>query len=672
LPKDLTVFEALDMVLRLIGSKRHLTVKGDRSVTGLVVQQQCIGPNQLTLSDFAIMAQSHFGLTGTALSLGEQPLKGLISPQAMARMAISEALLNMAGAKITKLTDVKCLANWMLAAKLPGEGAWLYDACCALRDILLELDIAIIGGKDSLSMALEIIGPDNKAHIVKAPGELIISAMAPMDDVTNKVTPDLKKPDNTLLFINLANNKNRLGGSALAQVHSQIGNDCPDMEDIDLFKRSFEAVQILIDKDLICSIHDRSDGGLIVTLLEMAFAGNVGLDISIKSNNTAIETLFSEELGLVVETDRIEEALKLLVDLGIPVEEIGTVGKYGGTIKIEHNDVLVLDREMTNLRKIWEATSTEIDMLQANPKCVKEEARVNAELIETPPYKLTFEPSATSYDILSSSNKPKIAIIRERGSNGDKEMATAFYLAGFSPWDVTMTDIVEGNVTLDQFKGIAFVGGFTFGDVLDAGKGWAGVIKFNPEVKRQFDNFYDRPDTFSFGVCNGCQLMALLGWIPWSEIADEKQPRFISNESGRFESRFPTVRVRSSPAIMLEGMEDSILGVWSAHAQGRFFVPEKEMLKEIIENDLAPIAFVDINGEPTEIYPFNPNGSPFGIASLCSRDGRHLAMMPHSERSFLLWQLPWIPDEWKDLKASPWLQMFQNAYRWCTQQEENL
>ena len=672
LPKDLTVFEALNMVLRLIGSKRYLTVKGDRSVTGLVAQQQCIGPNQLTLSDFAVMAQSHFDLTGTALSLGERPLKGLISPQVMARMTISEALLNIIGAKITKLEDVKFLANWMLAAKLPGEGAWLYDAVCALRDILLELDIAIIGGKDSLSMALEITGPDNKSHIVKAPGQLIISASAPMDDITNKITPDLKKPGNALLSINLSNGKNRLGGSALAQVHGQVGNDCPDMESVSLFKRAFEATQMLIDKKLICSIHDRSDGGLIVTLSEMAFAGNVGLDISIKSNHTAIETLFSEELGLVVETDKLEEALKLLTDFGIPVDSIGTVGKYGGKIKVRHNGIIVLDCEMTALRQIWEATSTEIDKLQANPECVEEEARVNAKLIKAPPYRLTFEPSTTPDSILNSGNKPKIAIIRERGSNGDKEMATAFYLAGFDPWDVTMTDIVKGNVTLDQFKGIAFVGGFTFGDILDAGKGWAGVIKFNPKVKKQFDDFYNRSDTFSFGVCNGCQLMALLGWIPWSDISDEKQPRFINNNSGRFESRFPIVEIKPSPAIMFEGMERSILGVWSAHAQGRLFVPEEEMLREIMEKNLAPITFVDINGEATETYPFNPNGSPFGIAGLCSENGRHLAMMPHSERSFLLWQLPWIPDEWKDLEASPWLQMFQNAYRWCTQQEENL
>ncbi|MCK4592681.1 phosphoribosylformylglycinamidine synthase subunit PurQ, partial [Candidatus Parcubacteria bacterium] len=434
---------------------------------------------------------------------------------------------------------------------------------------------------------------------------------------------------------------------------------------------AFEAVQMLIDKKLISAIHDRSDGGLIVTLLEMAFAGNVGLDISIKSNSETIETLFSEELGLVLESDNAEEIVKLLNDLGIPVKVIGSVGNYGGKIKVRHNNELVLDEEMTTLRQIWEATSTAIDMLQANPECVKEEAQVNAELITPPPYKLTFKPKTTPDNILNSSNKPKVAIIREEGSNGDEEMAMAFNLAGFEVWDVAITDIIEGRITLDQFRGIAFVGGFTFGDVLDAGKGWAGVIKFNPEAKKQFDGFYNRPDTFSFGVCNGCQLMALLGWIPWQGIPDEKQPRFINNKSGRFESRFPTVEIQPSPAIMFKGMESSILGVWSAHAEGQLFVPDKQMLDEIVENSLAPVVFVDMDGEPTEIYPFNPNSSPFGIAGLCSKDGRHLAMMPHAERSFLLWQLPWIPEEWKSLEASPWLRMFQNAFEWC-KQEENI
>lgn len=673
LPEDLTVFETLDKVLRSIsvGSKKFLTKKADRSVGGCVAQQQCIGPNHITLSDYAIYARSMLELSGTVNTIGEQPIKSLISPQASINMSVGEMILNMAGARITNFNDIKCLANWMLAAKLPGEGAWLYDASCALRDIMLKLGIAIMGGKDSLSMAVKTTNPQGEEHTVKAPRSVVISGIAPMDDITQKVTADLKKPGNKLLFLDLANGKNRLGSSALAQVHNQIGNDCPNMEDVDLLKRAFEAVQMLIDKKLISAIHDRSDGGLIVTLLEMAFAGNVGLDISIKSNSETIETLFSEELGLVLESDNAEEIVKLLNDLGIPVKVIGSVGNYGGKIKVRHNNELVLDEEMTTLRQIWEATSTAIDMLQANPECVKEEAQVNAELITPPPYKLTFKPKTTPDNILNSSNKPKVAIIREEGSNGDEEMAMAFNLAGFEVWDVAITDIIEGRITLDQFRGIAFVGGFTFGDVLDAGKGWAGVIKFNPEAKKQFDGFYNRPDTFSFGVCNGCQLMALLGWIPWQGIPDEKQPRFINNKSGRFESRFPTVEIQPSPAIMFKGMESSILGVWSAHAEGQLFVPDKQMLDEIVENSLAPVVFVDMDGEPTEIYPFNPNSSPFGIAGLCSKDGRHLAMMPHAERSFLLWQLPWIPEEWKSLEASPWLRMFQNAFEWC-KQEENI
>ena len=673
LPKNLTVFEVLDKILRLvsIGSKRFLTTKADRSVTGHIAQQQCIGPNHTTLSDYAIYARSMLEPSGTVTTIGEQPIKGLISPQASVNMSVGEMILNMAGAKITKIEDIKCLANWMLAAKLPGERTWLYDGCCSLRDIMLQLKLAVIGGKDSGSMAVRSTDPCENEHTVKCPRSAVISGIAPMDDITKKVTADLKKPGNKLLFVDLANGKNRLGGSALAQVHSQIGNDCPDMEDTNLIVRAFKAVQTLIDKELINAIHDRSDGGLIVTLLEMAFAGNVGLNVLIESNNEIIETLFSEELGLVIATDKPEEVIKLLEDLEIPVAEIGIVGNYGGKIKVRHNGTLVLDKEMTTLRQIWEATSTEIDMLQANPECVEEEAQVNAKLIAPPPYKLTFEPKNTPENILDSSNKPKVAIIREEGSNGDEEMAVAFDLAGFETLDVNMTDIIEGRVALDQFRGIAFVGGFTFGDVLDAGKGWAGVIKFNPKAKKQFDDFYNRSDTFSFGVCNGCQLMALLGWIPWQGIPDEKQPRFINNRSGRFESRFPTVEIQPSSAIMLQGMEGSRIGVWSAHAQGRLFVPDKQTLNEIIEENQTPVTFVDIDGNSTETYPFNPNGSPFGIAGLCSKDGRHLAMMPHAERSFLLWQLPWIPEEWKDLEASPWLRMFQNAYSWC-KQEENI
>jgi phosphoribosylformylglycinamidine synthase len=262
--------------------------------------------------------------------------------------------------------------------------------------------------------------------------------------------------------------------------------------------------------------------------------------------------------------------------------------------------------------------------------------------------------------------KPKVAVIREEGSNGDREMTSAFYLAGFEVWDVTMTDLLADKICLDDFSGIAFVGGFSYADVLDSAKGWAGVIRFHKTHYDQFNKFYERPDTFSLGVCNGCQLMALLGWIPWRGVSDNIQPRFIQNKSGRFESRFPTVRILPSPAIMLKGMEGSTLGVWVAHGEGRLYCPDGEIMRDILQRDLAPIRFVDDSGEFADIYPFNPNGSPSGITALCSRDGRHLAMMPHPERTFLKWQWAYMPEDWKkDIEASPWIKLFQNAMEWC-------
>jgi len=670
LPKNLTVREALERVLRLVsvGSKRFLTTKVDRSVTGLIAQQQCVGPNQITLCDYAVVAQSHFGLTGTALSLGEQPIKGLISPGAMARMTVAEALLNMAGAKITKLEDVKCSANWMLAAKLPGEGAWLYDAACTLRDICVELGIAPDGGKDSLSMAAKTTAPDGSPQIVKGPGELVIGAYAPMPDITRKVTPDLKQPENTLMLIDLTLGKNRLGGSALAQVYKQIGNDCPDVEDIRLLSRAFKVIQELVEKKLILSIHDRSDGGLIVTLLEMAFAGNVGLKINFRTLADPIRAFFSEELGWVIECKKLNEVRKILRNHKIPFQTIGKIAPKGNTeIVIQHNGEEALKDSMLRLRQIWEETSSQIDQLQANPKCVKQEAKVNAELITTPKYRLSFEPKLTPpKDIFTASQNPKVAILRTEGSNGDREMASAFFLAGFDVWDVTVSDLLSEKANLDDFRGVAFVGGFTYADVLDAGKGWAGVIRFNEQLVKQFKHFYERPDTFSLGVCNGCQLMVLLGWVPWPGLLDKEQPRFIRNTSERFESRFSTVRILPSPAIMLRGMEDSILGVWVAHGEGRFHLPKREIFDTIGKKNLAPLRFVDPIGNVTRTYPFNPNGSIEGIAALCSLNGRHLAMMPHPERTFLKWQWPWMPkDSEENLEASPWLKLFQNAREWC-------
>jgi phosphoribosylformylglycinamidine synthase len=675
LPKDLTVRQALDRVLRLlsVGSKRFLTNKVDRSVSGLIARQQCAGPLQLTVSDVAVIAQSHFGLTGAACSIGEQPAKELIDPAAMARMSVGEALTNIVWARISGLGDIRCSANWMWAPKLPGEGSRLYDAAVAMRDVMIEFGMAVDGGKDSLSMAAKVTNPDGTNETVKSPGTLVISAYVTCPDITKTVTPDIKQPGKSkLLYIDLAGGRNRLGGSALAQVYGQVGDQSPDLDDPQLLTRTFNAVQSLVEDELILAGHDRSDGGLATTLLEMAFAGNCGIEIDLgkQKQGDAIAPLFSEELGLVIEYLPTEEAkiFSVLDKAAVPYQVIGkTTLEKRVVIKLQtpHAQPLtVLDDDMRQLRDIWEETSHQLDLLQRNPENIREE-RKNSYDRKGPSYVIPFTPTQTTDDCLCSITKPKVAVIREEGSNGDREMVSAFFMAGFEPWDVTMTDLLQGRITLDGFRGIVFVGGFSYADVLDSAKGWAASIRFNKKVWDQFEKFYHRPDTFSLGVCNGCQLMALLGWVPWRGIADELQPRFIHNKSGRFESRFATVKILKSPSLMLKGMENSVLGIWVAHGEGLAYFPDKNMFKEC-EHGLAPVRYVDDASKITEAYPFNPNGSPAGIAGLCSPDGRHLAMMPHPERTILTWQWGFLPEDLKkSLDASPWLRMFQNAREWC-------
>ncbi|HTF99934.1 MAG TPA: phosphoribosylformylglycinamidine synthase [Nitrospirota bacterium] len=673
LPSGLTVRSALERVLRLIsvGSKRFLTNKVDRSVTGLIARQQCAGPLQLTVSDVAVIAQSHFGLTGAALSIGEQPLKELIDPSAMARMSVAESLTNLVWAEVSGLGDVRCSANWMWAPKLPGEGARLYDAAVAMRDIMISLGMAVDGGKDSLSMAARVTNPDGSQETVKSPGTLVISSYVTCPDITKTITPDLKEPGRSkLLFIDLGAGKNRLGGSALAQVFGQIGTTVPDCDDPSLLKRAFNATQQLLSRRLILSGHDRSDGGLITTLLEMAFSGNCGIDVELTSQSDVMETLFSEELGLVMEylPSRETALLSVLRKASVPYHIIGktnTNKRISISLRTPRSKTRqVLNEEMPVLRDIWEETSHQLDLLQRNPETIREE-RKNIYSRPGPRFFIPFTPVRTREAVLRKKSKPRVAIIREEGSNGDREMASAFHLAGFEAWDVTVTDLLQGRCSLDGFRGVVFVGGFSYADVLDSAKGWAASLRFNSKIWRQFEKFYGRPDTFSLGVCNGCQLMALIGWVPWHGIADELQPRFIHNKSGRFESRFSTVKILKSPSIMLTGMENSVLGIWVAHGEGFAYFPDEGMFREC-EFGLAPIRFVDDNAAITESYPFNPNGSPAGIAGLCSPDGRHLAMMPHPERSILPWQWGWLPEDLKrSLHVAPWLKMFQNARVWC-------
>ncbi len=661
-PKDLDVREALNRVLRLVsvGSKRFLTNKVDRAVTGLIAQQQCCGPLQLTVGDVAVVAQSHFGHTGIATAIGEQPIKMLVNPAAGARMAVGEALTNLVWARIKDLEEVKCSANWMWAPKLAGEGAALRDAAEAMAEAMIAVGIAVDGGKDSLSMAAKV-----GEEVVKSPRELVISLYAAMGDIRKKVTPDIKEPGSTLLLIDLAGGKTRLGGSALAQTCSQIGSETPDMDDPALVKRAFGAVQYLLDKGWILSGHDRSDGGLITTVLEMAFSGNCGLNLALSGEGSALEVLFAEELGLVIECQwgHLAEVKERLEQAKIPCTVLGS-STVKQAITIQHNGNLVLDDAMAVLRQWWEETSYQLERLQMNPDCADEERFAIFDR-QGPEYRLSFQPEVTAPTILQHKDKPKVIILRDEGSNSDREMSSAFYSAGFEPWDVTMTDLLAGRVNLAEFRGIAAVGGFSYADVPESAKGWAATIRFNERLQAQFHEFYNRPDTFTLGICNGCQLFGLLGWVPWEGIEAERQPRFVHNRSGRFESRWTTVKVLPSKAIMLAGMEDLVFGIHVDHGEGFLHFPDEAIRKQVWNEGMAAVVFVDDQGQATERYPFNPNGSPGGLTGICSPDGRHLAMMPHPERAFLPWQCHWLPKEMSTLPVSPWLRMFQNAYRWC-------
>jgi phosphoribosylformylglycinamidine synthase len=698
-----TAAAALDRVLRLlaVGSKRFLTNKVDRAVTGLIAQQQCVGPLHTPLADFALVASSFFDKVGVASSIGEQPVKGLLSAAAMARLAVAEAVTNMAGARVTALSDAKCSANWMWAAKMPHEGAALFDAATAMAAFMIAVGVAVDGGKDSLSMAAKT--PDGRT--VKAPGTLVISLYCACPDVANKRTPDIKRPGaSSLLLIRPtpagAAPPLRCGGSALLQVFGRVGGEAgsaaatvPDCERPDLLVAAFEATQALLDVEgALLSVHDVSDGGLAAAVLEMAFAGNCGLDVTLPGDAAApLPALFAEEVGLVLEVPQGREAEVLAayaargvfaVALGVTREAPAVSIRVGGvgTAAAEPAPAAALEADMRDLRDAWEATSFQLERRQCNLACVAQE-EAGLRLRRAPPLRLSFRPrapaAAAAMLLRAPAGRPRLAVLREEGSNGDREMAAAFFQAGFDVFDITMSDLVEGRAAIDaSFRGLAFPGGFSYADVLDSAKGWAGTVRFNARVLEQLSAFYARPDTFSLGVCNGCQLLSLLGWVPFSPTAlpPTEQPRFVHNESGRFESRFCAVRVGESPAIMLKGMAGSVLGVWVQHGEGRLHFPDAVVREAVECEKLCPLRYVDDNGEPTQSYPHNPNGSGGGMAALCTRDGRHLAMMPHPERSFQLRQLPWSPREWSEgdakVEASPWARIFENAFEWVSSTAE--
>jgi len=666
IPSDLSVGEALEKVFRQlsVGSKGFLTRKIDRSVTGIVAQQPCVGPFNLPLADVGVTADSFFGFTGAAEALGENPNRLLINPKAGARMAVAEMLTNMAAVVITRLEDIKCRANWMWAAKLPHEGAELYDAAVSLRDIMIPLGFAIDGGKDSLSMSTYV-----GEELAISPGQLVIFGYASVPDIRKIITPDFKG-GGRVGYIDLGKGRRRLGGSALAQALGQLGNECPDIDDQTVLARAFNGMQRLIKGNVITAYHDVSDGGLLTAFAEMCIAGNRGAGLHSSALNP-VQHLFAEEAGILFEfrPSAQREIDRVLLDrFGLRFEIIGeTDTKEGGFLNIEGREEALFAERISSLRCMWEATSSALELRQANPETVRQEQESFLNT-KSPRYRLPRN-MPTKFSKLRS-KRPKVAVLRCEGTNGEREMAAAAIHSGLEPVDVAMSDIRRGIVTsFEEFQGVAFPGGFSYADVFGSAKGFAAQILYNPRIQRMYADFYERKDTTSLGVCNGCQLMHHIGWVPEPLLAvDGTQPKLVRNLSGRFESRWATVKILPSPSIHLTGMAGAVLGIHVAHGEGRFYFPNPRMQEWVEERHLAPIRYVDPDGNLTIDYPYNPNGSPGGIAALCSSDGRHLAMMPHPERCFLPWQWQWKPEKWRDLKVSPWRMIFDNMRTWCLDQ----
>ncbi|XP_003747373.1 phosphoribosylformylglycinamidine synthase [Galendromus occidentalis] len=670
LPDGLQMTDALHRVLRLpsVASKRFLTSKVDRCVTGLVAQQQCVGPLHTPLADVAVVALSYFDKVGGATSIGEQPVKGILSPSAGARMSVAEAVTNLMFARISCLRDVKCSGNWMWPAKLPGEGGALVEACKAMCDTMAALGIAVDGGKDSLSMAARV-----GSETVKSPGTIVVSCYAPSPDITLTVTPDIKGPSSgmstCLIHVSCSPGKARLGGTALAQVYKQLGDTVCDLEKPEILKNAFEVTQSLLDRRIILSGHDVSDGGVITCVLEMLFAGNCGATLNILSNGDEVSALFNEEVGFILEIKNAdcEAVMKSYNDVGTKCVMIGETTTSGPRAKISITcGASKIESTVAELRDIWEATSFELENYQTNRDCAAQERR-SLRTRTTPLYNLTDAITLQIPKTIANRNI-KVAVVREEGVNSDREMQAALYLAGFESWDVTMTDLLDGRITLSEFRGLVFPGGFSYADVLGSARGWAAGFKYHNGLRSQLETFKRRRDTFSLGVCNGCQLMALLGWICPGK-RDQPGVSLLQNVSGRFECRYSNVRIEESNNIWLKGMEGAIMGVWTAHGEGRFDFQNAELMAACENKNLVTVRYVDDKGAPTQVYPLNPNGSPNAIAGLSSECGRHLALMPHPERCFLPWQCAHWPTNdarYKNATASPWLQIFVNAHKWAT------
>jgi phosphoribosylformylglycinamidine synthase len=664
---DISVTEAVTRVLQLpaVASKNFLITIGDRTVTGMVARDQMVGPWQVPVADCAVTTVSYDSFAGEAMSIGERTPLALVNGPASGRMAVAEAITNICATPIAKIRDIKLSANWMCAAGYGAEDEALYDTVRAVgMEFCPELGITIPVGKDSMSMRTTW-DADGEKKAVTAPMSLIVSAFSPVVDARLSVTPQLQSgPDTQLLLIDLGRGRNRLGGSALAQVCGQIGNDVPDLDAAADLKAFFELVQELLSRAVVLAYHDRSDGGLLTTIVEMMFAGRCGASIDIgELPGSAMDILFNEEAGAVLQVKSSEVdvvmARAAALGLGDCTHVIGSACAQE-RLSVQNNGESVFSDSRAQLQQLWARTSFEIQSLRDNPACADEEYQRITAQDQGLSGKLSFdirEDICAPY--INTGERPKIAVLREQGVNGHVEMAAAFHKAGFSAIDVHMSDILNGRMDLTAFKGLVACGGFSYGDVLGAGEGWAKSILFNPAAREQFAAYFERPDTFTLGVCNGCQMVSTLkqlipGAAHW--------PRFVRNRSEQFEARLGMVQIQESPSILLRNMAGSQLPIAVAHGEGRAEFESEQAHVACEASGTIGLRYIENDASVASAYPANPNGSPAGITGLTSLDGRATIMMPHPERVFRTVQHSWHPADWGE--DAPWLRLFRNARQW--------
>jgi phosphoribosylformylglycinamidine synthase len=661
--EQLSLASAVDRVLAFpaVADKSFLIHIGDRSVGGLVARDQLVGPWQVPVSDVAVTAAGYEGYTGEAFAMGERTPVAVHDGPASARLAVAEAVLNIAAADVAQLSDIRLSANWMAAAGHGDDDYALYAMVRAVGEELCPaLGLAIPVGKDSLSMRT-VWREDGRERAVTAPVSLIVSAFAPVGDIRRTLTPELdRERESTLVFVDLAGGAQRLGGSALAQTFAQYGGAPPDVDDPQRLKRWFAVQRELRSAGLVLAYHDRSDGGLFAALVEMAFAANVGLDVELDSAaSDAIAYLFNEELGAVIQVPAAEydRVTKLLTAERLPHHAIARIAKHDDVV-VRRGGAELYRAPRVELRRKWSELTYRMQALRDDPQCAREaydavldgsDRGLNA--------KLTFA-MPTERRAGARASRPKVAVLREQGVNGQREMAATLDRAGFEAHDVHMTDLLSGRNSLESYSGVIACGGFSYGDVLGAGEGWAKTILYHDRARPMFEEFFARPDAFALGVCNGCQMLAALKeLIPGTQ----SWPKFLRNRSDQFEARLTLVEIVPSPSVLLAGMAGSRVPIVTAHGEGRAEFASPSDLAAC-DAQLTAMRFITNGGAVAKTYPANPNGSPNGIAGLSNADGRVTIMMPHPERVFRTVQLSWHPAEWGE--CSPWQRLFDNARTW--------